>query len=140
MSFWCLQFSQKMNENNSTWGTIVVKWIFLFNFLGELKIPKRHCEIKWSLVCTWYFLILRHNIVLKSSQIFRCQGGSIRIKWQRNLWLIQSLKWCECNLVFVDKMCTIASSNKSLISGMIWMSQHRSGVTGAYLTPEWLLE
>ena len=25
MSFWCLQFSQKMNKNNSTWGTIVVK-------------------------------------------------------------------------------------------------------------------
>ena len=25
MSFWWLQFSQKLNENNSTWGTIVVK-------------------------------------------------------------------------------------------------------------------
>ena len=25
MSFWCLQFLQKMNENKSTWGFIVVK-------------------------------------------------------------------------------------------------------------------
>ena len=84
MSFWCLQFSQKTNENNSTWGTIVVKLNFFVCFLGELKIksvswkieplqyiaiyyngtlsqivfvrflgelktPKRHFEIKWPL-------------------------------------------------------------------------------------------
>ena len=47
--FWCLLFSQKTNENNSTWGTIVVKLIFFCSFLGELKIPKRHFEINWPL-------------------------------------------------------------------------------------------
>ena len=47
MSFWCLQFSQKTNENNSTWGTVVVE--FFIYFLGELKIPKRHFEINWPL-------------------------------------------------------------------------------------------
>ena len=48
MYFGCLQFSQKMNENNSTWGTIV-KSNFFVHFLGELEIPKRHFEIKWPL-------------------------------------------------------------------------------------------
>ena len=47
MSFWCLQFSQKMNGNNSTWGTIAVKSNVFVSFLGELKIPKRHFEINW---------------------------------------------------------------------------------------------
>ena len=54
MSFWCLQFSQKTNENNSTWGTIVVKSIFFIRFMGELKIPKRHFEINWPLGKTGY--------------------------------------------------------------------------------------
>ena len=49
MSFWCLQFYQKTNENNSTWGTIEVKSNFFARFLGELKIPKRHFEINWPL-------------------------------------------------------------------------------------------
>ena len=52
MSFWCLQFSQKTNENNSTWGTIVVKSNFFVHFFGrieEMKIPKRHFEINWPL-------------------------------------------------------------------------------------------
>ena len=35
MYFWCLQFSQKTNENNSTLGTVVVKSNFLINFLWE---------------------------------------------------------------------------------------------------------
>ena len=30
MSFRCLQFSQKMNENNSTWGSIVVIFSFVY--------------------------------------------------------------------------------------------------------------
>ena len=48
----CLfQFSQKTNENNLTWDTIVVvKSNFFDRFLGELKIPKRHFEINWHLV------------------------------------------------------------------------------------------
>ena len=49
MCFWCLQFSQKTNENNSTWGTIVVKSNIFIRFLGELKVPKRHFEINWPL-------------------------------------------------------------------------------------------
>ena len=54
MSFWCLQFSQKTNQNNLTWGTIVagVKSNCFVRFLGESKIPKRHFEINWSLKCT----------------------------------------------------------------------------------------
>ena len=44
-SFWCLQFSQKTNKNNSTRDTIVVKSNFFVHFLGELKIQKRHFEI-----------------------------------------------------------------------------------------------
>ena len=54
MSFLCVQFSLKMNENNSK----VVKLIFFVRFLGGLKIPKRHFEINWplSLMCMtpWY--------------------------------------------------------------------------------------
>ena len=49
MSFGCFQFSQKANKCNSTWGAIVVKSNFFVHFLGELKIPKRHLEINWTL-------------------------------------------------------------------------------------------
>ena len=38
-----------MNENNSTYRTIVVKLNFFVRFLGELKIPKRHFETNWPL-------------------------------------------------------------------------------------------
>ena len=37
--FWCLQFFQKTNENNSTWGIIVLKSNFFVRFLEELRIP-----------------------------------------------------------------------------------------------------
>ena len=49
MSFWCLQFFQKTNENNSTWGIIVVMSNFFVSFLEELSIPKSHFEINWAL-------------------------------------------------------------------------------------------
>ena len=40
MPFWCPQFSQKANKNNSTLGAIVVKSNYFCSFfLGELKIP-----------------------------------------------------------------------------------------------------
>ena len=58
MSFWCLQFSQKTNENNPTWGTIVVKSNFFVCFLGELKIPKRHFEINWPLATAAYIFLV----------------------------------------------------------------------------------
>ena len=51
MSYWCLQFSPKMNKNNLTWGIIPVKLIFFFfGFVSWEKIPKRHCEIR-NLLC-----------------------------------------------------------------------------------------
>ena len=51
MSFWCLQFSQKTNKIK-TCGTIVVNSNSFLQFLGELKIPKRHLEIYWNLAST----------------------------------------------------------------------------------------
>ena len=61
MYFWCLQFSQKMNENNSTRGTIVV---------GELKIQKRHFKINWPLVfrsctCKWRILCISWDLLTR---------------------------------------------------------------------------
>ena len=47
-------FSQKTNENKSTWGIIVVKLHFFDGFLGELRIPKNPFKINWSLVCPWF--------------------------------------------------------------------------------------
>ena len=66
--FWCLQFSQKTNKNNSTWGTIVVK-SFFYHFLGELKIPKIHFEINWPLkkylsgISVHYLCVIYHSAV-----------------------------------------------------------------------------
>ena len=68
MSFWCLQFYQKTNENNSTWGTIVVKLISFVRFLGELKITKRHFEINWPLV-------------------FVCNRGCVITSYQNDIYL-----------------------------------------------------
>ena len=49
--FGVFNFSQKTNENMSTWGIILhsSKVEFFRSFLGELKIPKRHFEINWPL-------------------------------------------------------------------------------------------
>ena len=47
--FGVFNFSQKMNENKSTWGIIVLKSIFFVRILGELKIPKSPFEINWPL-------------------------------------------------------------------------------------------
>ena len=47
----CLQFFQNTNENNSTWGTIVIRSNFFVRFVEELKIPKRYFEINWPLLC-----------------------------------------------------------------------------------------
>ena len=38
--FGVFNFSQKTNENKSTWGIIIVKLIFFVRFSGELRIPK----------------------------------------------------------------------------------------------------
>ena len=47
--FGVFNFSQKMNENKSTWGIIAVKSNFFVHFLGELRIPKSPFEINWPL-------------------------------------------------------------------------------------------
>ena len=45
--FSVFDFSQKTNENNSTWGIIVVKSNFFVRFLRELRMPKSPFEINW---------------------------------------------------------------------------------------------
>ena len=62
MSFWCLQFSQTMNENNSTWGTIVVKLIFFVHFLGELKILR---DLKFWLLAYFKFCWTHTSLFLQ---------------------------------------------------------------------------
>ena len=47
--FGVFNFSQKTNENKSTWGIIVVKLNIFIRFLGELRIPKSPFEINWPL-------------------------------------------------------------------------------------------
>ena len=94
MSFLGLQFSQKTNENNSTWGTIVVKSIFFFRFLGELKIPKRHFEINWplgaltELSCSW--------IVGFKSEFWRKLPVDCTNKATNLFWLPKARSWCFC--------------------------------------------
>ena len=80
MSFWCHQFFQKTNENNSTWGAIYIKvhilWkghkilqnlhgtfvlcstnkVKLFrSFFGRIEDTNRHFEINWPLHHLWTF-------------------------------------------------------------------------------------
>ena len=55
-SIWCLQFSQKTNENNSTFFYHSSKVEFFVHFLGELTIPKRHFEINWPLA-VWQWVL-----------------------------------------------------------------------------------
>ena len=69
MSF---QFSLKMNENNSIWGTIVVKSIFFVRFLGELKISKIHFEINWPLGCKIEEIFFKNRSSMKSHLMLIC--------------------------------------------------------------------
>ena len=58
MSSRCLLFFQKTNENNLTWGTIVVRSNFFVRFLEEFKITKRHFEINWiGKISKGYFFV-----------------------------------------------------------------------------------
>ena len=50
MSFWRFEFFQITNENNLTWGIIVVKSNFFVRFLEEFKTQIRHFEINWPLI------------------------------------------------------------------------------------------
>ena len=132
MSFWCLLFSQKRNENNSTRGTIVVKSNFFVRFFGELKIPKRHFEINWPLeeeeilivsiwalwiICFMYlhliFKFLRHHIMFK---IFLNSHFIFTFLFTRYFFNIQILRqnlslelkwyprsiWLQMRLAFAD--------------------------------------
>ena len=73
MAFWCLQFTQKTNEINSTWGTIVVKSNFFVHSLGELKIPKRHFEINWPLALSISYKIVSCHWILRMTILFLFQ-------------------------------------------------------------------
>ena len=61
MSFWYLQFFQKMNKKNQPnyYGTS--SRIIFFRFLEELKTPKRHFETNWPL--TWLICFLKIGYV-----------------------------------------------------------------------------
>ena len=50
--FGIVDFLQKMNENKSTWGIIVVKSNSFFHFLEEIEDIKDHFEIIWPLTTT----------------------------------------------------------------------------------------
>ena len=80
MSFWYLQFSQKMNEKNRLYyyGSSSSRIVFV-RFLGELKTTKRHFEINWPLL--WYLKsnCFRSFFGRKTKKIFRNlveEGGS----------------------------------------------------------------
>ena len=49
MSFWYLQFPQKMNKKQFDFRYDRSKVFFFIRFLGELKTPQRHFEINWPL-------------------------------------------------------------------------------------------
>ena len=79
MYFWFLQVSQKTNEKNST----LLLWCLKSNcfclFLGELKTPKRHFKINWTISkalknCFNYEWSLNQNktnrYLLKNSETF----------------------------------------------------------------------
>ena len=68
MSFWCLPFSQKMEENNWTRGTIVVKSDFLFVFWENRRYQKVISKLTdLQLV---HFIVLQTAIVLNVFTIF----------------------------------------------------------------------
>ena len=58
MSFWYLHFSQKTNKKVQLYYYNTSSLIVFIRFLGELKTPKRHFEINWTLVsvCPDFFI------------------------------------------------------------------------------------
>ena len=82
MSFWCFEFFQKTNENNSTWGIIVVNSNLFARFLEELKTPKRHFETDWPLAIeklNVFAILLKH--VSFVSHFMRHWGFSNLVIW-----------------------------------------------------------
>ena len=78
---------KKKNENNSTWGTIVVKSNFFVRFLGELKIPKRHFEINWPPDLFWmtsFYNYFRLHL-LGIPFILVCRNSNFRINLPKYL-------------------------------------------------------
>ena len=64
MSFWYLQFSQKLNEKIRLYYNGTSSWIVFVHFLGELKTPKRHFEINWPLgdYRIWWRMPIPHSV------------------------------------------------------------------------------
>ena len=105
MSFWCLQFSQKTNENNSTWGTIVVKANFFVRFLGELKIPKRYFEINWPLAGRVANVKLEEWILSSCLEMFNKVNAVLefQVKFFSDLYLVcdeSALYWPQTYKLF----------------------------------------
>ena len=67
--FGVIKLFQKIKENKSTWGIIVVKLIF-FHFWEELRIPKSHFETNWPLVAWKFYVIL---CLERTATLTRCQ-------------------------------------------------------------------
>ena len=79
--FWYLQFSQKLNEKIQLYSYGTPSRIVFVRFLGELKTPKRHFEIKWPLVIKKKFW----NSRLKTENFLRLQEEFIQAgKGQNN--------------------------------------------------------
>ena len=106
-------FNSPKNENNSTWGTIVVKSTFFVRFLGELKIPKRHFEINWPLPSELFY---RFNIIFNEIISSHCIDGGVKTnscKMRRRVTtsLISFLPWTAIVKVLVSVVIMICDSN-----------------------------
>ena len=78
MSFWCLQFSQKTELENSNFCPSLLGQKFLVHFLEELKKTKNPFKINWPLV--W--------------PVLDCPGQI----WPDRMWA--SLTWPEYGMQF----------------------------------------
>ena len=88
ISFWCLQFFQKMDENNSTWGIIVVRSNCFVCCLEELRIPRSPFEINWPLWQMYY--------TITDYQDFRMIQGMSAKGFTMTLTLQIKFYWSHC--------------------------------------------
>ena len=123
MSFCYLQFFQKTNENNSTWGTIEVMLIFFCYFFGIIekdisKLTDFHCAAAGVVVTEWLSrqrkvgplltqFLLRPILLIQFCVTWRVSRG-IRISWVNYLAPLCSRRRCSCWMVvkamYVDKL------------------------------------
>ena len=87
-----------MNENNSTWGTIVLKLNFFVRFLGELKINQKNISELTDLYPLPYLYVLDFSKSLFHEidwPFLFWQGFHIVLKWiwKKNLEKIWKSKY-----------------------------------------------